>query len=121
MIMRGAPATLEPALRPAFLDAPDDAARLRVVIDQIASLTDTRPWPGTGTCATRRGDEEAGMAIVIIGAGLAGARAAETLRAEGYTGELVLVGAEREHPVRAAPAVQGLPAGQRRAELGVRA
>jgi deoxyguanosinetriphosphate triphosphohydrolase, putative len=41
LIMRGAPATLEPALRPAFLDAADDAARLRVVIDQIASLTDT--------------------------------------------------------------------------------
>ena len=41
MIMRDAPATLEPALRQAFLDAPDDAARLRVVIDQLASLTDT--------------------------------------------------------------------------------
>ncbi|MEV5409374.1 deoxyguanosinetriphosphate triphosphohydrolase [Thermopolyspora sp. NPDC052614] len=41
MIARDAPVTLEPALRPAFLDAPDDAARLRVVIDQIASLTDT--------------------------------------------------------------------------------
>jgi dGTPase len=41
MIMLRAPGTLEPALRPAFLDAPDDAARLRVVIDQIASLTDT--------------------------------------------------------------------------------
>ncbi|GAA3140699.1 hypothetical protein GCM10020001_074120 [Nonomuraea salmonea] len=37
----GAPETLEPAFRPAYLEAADDAARVRVVIDQIASLTDT--------------------------------------------------------------------------------
>lgn len=36
---RGAP-TLEPLLRPAWLAAPDDAARLRVVLDQVAGLTD---------------------------------------------------------------------------------
>jgi dGTPase len=35
-----APAALEPALRPAWLTAPDDAGRLRVVIDQVAGLTD---------------------------------------------------------------------------------
>jgi dGTPase len=35
-----APDELEPALRPAYDAAPDDAARLRVVIDQVASLTD---------------------------------------------------------------------------------
>jgi dGTPase len=37
----GAPGTLDPALRPAFEAASTDAARLRVVVDQVASLTDT--------------------------------------------------------------------------------
>ncbi|HVY11016.1 MAG TPA: deoxyguanosinetriphosphate triphosphohydrolase [Mycobacteriales bacterium] len=37
----GAPETLEPWLRAAYLDAADDRARLRVVVDQVASLTDT--------------------------------------------------------------------------------
>ncbi len=37
----GAPGTLDPSLRPAFGAASTDAARLRVVVDQVASLTDT--------------------------------------------------------------------------------
>jgi len=37
----GAPRTLDPLFRPAWEEAPCDAARRRVVIDQIASLTDT--------------------------------------------------------------------------------
>ncbi|MER5421755.1 deoxyguanosinetriphosphate triphosphohydrolase [Streptosporangium roseum] len=41
LIMLGAPGTLEPALRPSFVKAGSDAGRLRVVVDQIASLTDT--------------------------------------------------------------------------------
>ena len=36
-----APDSLEPALRPAFQAAGTDTGRLRVVVDQIASLTDT--------------------------------------------------------------------------------
>jgi 3-phenylpropionate/trans-cinnamate dioxygenase ferredoxin reductase subunit len=41
--------------------------------------------------------------FVIVGAGLAGARAAETLRAEGFDGRLVLIGAERERPYERPP------------------
>jgi dGTPase len=40
-VERGAPRTLDPLLRPAWLAAGTDEARRRVVIDQIASLTDT--------------------------------------------------------------------------------
>jgi dGTPase len=40
-VAAGAPDTLEPWLRAGFLEAADDAARLRVVVDQVASLTDT--------------------------------------------------------------------------------
>jgi 3-phenylpropionate/trans-cinnamate dioxygenase ferredoxin reductase component len=36
--------------------------------------------------------------FVIVGAGLAGAKAAETLRHEGFDGRLILVGAEDERP-----------------------
>jgi dGTPase len=36
-----APGTLEPMYRPAYEAADSDAARLRVVVDQVASLTDT--------------------------------------------------------------------------------
>jgi len=35
-----APESLDPVLRDAYASAPDDAARLRVVVDQVASLTD---------------------------------------------------------------------------------
>ncbi len=41
--------------------------------------------------------------FVIVGAGLAGAKAAETLREEGYDGRLVLFGAEQERPYERPP------------------
>ena len=41
--------------------------------------------------------------FVIVGASLAGAKAAETLRAEGFDGRLVLIGAERERPYERPP------------------
>jgi 3-phenylpropionate/trans-cinnamate dioxygenase ferredoxin reductase subunit len=41
--------------------------------------------------------------FVIVGASLAGAKAAETLRQEGFDGRLVLIGAERERPYERPP------------------
>jgi 3-phenylpropionate/trans-cinnamate dioxygenase ferredoxin reductase subunit len=43
------------------------------------------------------------QAFVIVGASLAGAKAAETLRAEGFDGRLVLIGAESERPYERPP------------------
>jgi dGTPase len=40
-VLAGAPGVLEPVFRPAFAAAGSDQQRLRVVVDQIASLTDT--------------------------------------------------------------------------------
>ena len=45
----------------------------------------------------------AGQTFVIVGASLAGAKAAETLREEGFDGRVVLVGAERERPYERPP------------------
>lgn len=38
--------------------------------------------------------------VVIVGSGVAGATAAQTLRADGYTGPVTVVGAEAGHPYR---------------------
>jgi 3-phenylpropionate/trans-cinnamate dioxygenase ferredoxin reductase subunit len=46
--------------------------------------------------------------FVIAGAGLAGAKAAETLRAEGFTGRLALIGTEPEIPYERPPLSKGL-------------
>jgi dGTPase len=40
-IERGAPATLDPVFQPAWDGADGDTERRRVIIDQLASLTDT--------------------------------------------------------------------------------
>jgi NADPH-dependent 2,4-dienoyl-CoA reductase/sulfur reductase-like enzyme len=55
--------------------------------------------------ATQRG-------IVVVGASLAGLRAAETLRREGYDGRLVLVGAESHLPYDRPPLSKELLAGE---------
>ncbi len=52
--------------------------------------------------------------IVIAGAGPAGATAARTLRAEGYTGRIVLVGAEHHGPYRRPMVSKDLLAGTRK-------
>ena len=44
---------------------------------------------------------------VVVGASLAGAKAAETLRAEGFTGRVVLIGEEAERPYERPPLSKG--------------
>lgn len=51
-------------------------------------------------------------AFVIAGAGLTGAKAAETLRAEGFDGRVVLVGAEPDLPYERPPLSKGYLLGQ---------
>jgi 3-phenylpropionate/trans-cinnamate dioxygenase ferredoxin reductase component len=45
--------------------------------------------------------------FLIAGGGLAGANAAQTLREEGFTGRIQIVGAEREHPYERPPLSKG--------------
>ena len=45
--------------------------------------------------------------FVIVGAGLAGAKAAETLRAEGFTGSITLIGDEPHRPYERPPLSKG--------------
>ncbi|WP_031070204.1 NAD(P)/FAD-dependent oxidoreductase [Streptomyces sp. NRRL S-118] len=55
---------------------------------------------------------DASETFVIIGGGLAGAKAAETLRGEGFTGRVVLIGDEREHPYERPPLSKGYLTGK---------
>jgi NADPH-dependent 2,4-dienoyl-CoA reductase/sulfur reductase-like enzyme len=48
------------------------------------------------------------MNIVIVGASLAGASAAEELRSQGYTGEVTMIGAEPHPPYERPPLSKGL-------------
>ncbi|MCX4535261.1 FAD-dependent oxidoreductase [Streptomyces sp. NBC_00841] len=55
---------------------------------------------------------DAHRTFVIVGGGLAGAKAAETLRAEGFSGRVILVGDERDHPYERPPLSKGYLAGK---------
>ena len=50
--------------------------------------------------------------VVVVGAGVAGMRAAETLRRDGYDGALTIVGAERQAPYHRPPLSKKLLSGQ---------
>lgn len=50
---------------------------------------------------------DAHQTFVIVGGGLAGAKAAETLRSEGFTGRVILIGDERDHPYERPPLSKG--------------
>ncbi|MDI3406292.1 NAD(P)/FAD-dependent oxidoreductase [Streptomyces cavernicola] len=55
---------------------------------------------------------DADQTFVIVGGGLAGAKAAETLRAEGFTGRVILISDEREHPYERPPLSKGFLLGK---------
>ncbi|MDO0932928.1 FAD/NAD(P)-binding oxidoreductase [Streptomyces sp. DG2A-72] len=50
---------------------------------------------------------DADQTFVIVGGGLAGAKAAETLRAEGFHGRVILICDERDHPYERPPLSKG--------------
>ncbi|EKX65730.1 NAD(P)/FAD-dependent oxidoreductase [Streptomyces ipomoeae] len=50
---------------------------------------------------------DADQTFVIVGGGLAGAKAAETLRVEGFTGRVILISDERDHPYERPPLSKG--------------
>lgn len=56
--------------------------------------------------------------FVIVGAGLAGAKAAEELRAQGFEGRIVLVGAEEERPYERPPLTKEYLRGESPREAG---
>ena len=59
--------------------------------------------------------------ILIVGAGAAGHAAAETLRREGYRGELTMIGADPRAARRSAESIEGLLGGQRAAGMAASA
>ncbi|MFG3287351.1 NAD(P)/FAD-dependent oxidoreductase [Streptomyces sp. NPDC048179] len=55
---------------------------------------------------------DADQTFVIVGGGLAGAKAAETLRAEGFSGRVILICDERDHPYERPPLSKGFLLGK---------
>jgi NADPH-dependent 2,4-dienoyl-CoA reductase/sulfur reductase-like enzyme len=67
---------------------------------------------GTSRVGHESGREPALRTVVVVGASLAGLRAAETLRREGFDGRVVLVGAEDRLPYDRPPLSKELLAGE---------
>ncbi|MGG8408354.1 NAD(P)/FAD-dependent oxidoreductase, partial [Streptomyces sp. 12297] len=55
---------------------------------------------------------DAHRTFVIVGGGLAGAKAAETLRSEGFTGRVIMICDERDHPYERPPLSKGFLTGK---------
>ena len=96
----------------------DDGIAVALVEESgAAALLDAiRSAPHGSDRASRRAGTRGGMKpgrVLVVGAGLAGSRCAEVLRAEGFEGEIVLAGDE-EHPPYERPALsKELLAGRR--------
>ncbi|MER7820240.1 FAD-dependent oxidoreductase [Streptomyces sp. NPDC096153] len=60
---------------------------------------------------------DAHRTFVIVGGGLAGAKAAETLRAEGFTGRVIIIGDERDHPYERPPLSKGYLTGKEERDI----
>jgi NADPH-dependent 2,4-dienoyl-CoA reductase/sulfur reductase-like enzyme len=56
--------------------------------------------------------------IVIVGAGLAGAKAAEALRGKGFDGSIALIGDEEHRPYKRPPLSKDYLAGKADADSG---
>ena len=50
--------------------------------------------------------------MVIVGASLAGVKAAETLRTQGFDGRVILIGEEPDHPYQRPPLSKGYLSGE---------
>ncbi|WP_043639056.1 FAD-dependent oxidoreductase [Nonomuraea candida] len=68
--------------------------------------------PGPAGAGGRRSGGKGEGRIVIVGASLAGARAAEVLRREGFTGTLTMIGDERREPYDRPPLSKQVLTGQ---------
>ncbi|MET9556690.1 FAD-dependent oxidoreductase [Streptomyces sp. NPDC006645] len=55
---------------------------------------------------------DAHRTFVIVGGGLAGAKAAETLRSDGFTGRVIVIGDEGDHPYERPPLSKGFLTGK---------
>src|SRR5688500_9981775 len=77
---------------------PEAVARPRRQPAYDVGTAERHPVPPGG--AIRMNSENT---FVIVGASLAGAKAAETLRTEGFDGRLVLIGTEKDRPYERPP------------------
>src|SRR5512146_2985557 len=82
--------------------------------DSLGATSRYRLWPCwlAWVAALARAQEANVATFVIVGAGLAGAKAAETLRGEGFDGDIVLLGTEPERPYERPPLSKGVLLGK---------
>lgn len=66
--------------------------RVRISVPPVQPQPTPRPFPVRRSSSDQR-------TVVIVGAGAAGAAAAETLRYEGFTGQIIMLSAESNLPV----------------------